>query len=356
MSSWRKNGGGGYQGSAQNWQCRACDEENWPKHKVCWKCRAMRTYAEVVSPSSTQSGQQQQAPKPQAKQANGGHALHLQMVDIATQLGSTLAGPASHSGANEMPSTTPTQTQEPQEPERQALVAKIRQLESSLASIPEGQECKHIKDAILAQIEQAKTRLNNTKPLAARLEGCQEALTRAQKRLTETQSLVQLAVAARDKASAQVTKLQAELVEVQALISKQAETAQGRTCLQKLHLQMQAVLSEMSSSTHLDVGETQGVMQQMGSLFNQLTGLAAKAQLSAQASVTAQSLEQQRLQQLLIENAIAKPVEAAPPVPHVTDTHAGSEAMAVDPSDAARVATDNHVTGEQLIRVITGGG
>ena len=208
----------------------------------------------------------------------------------------------------------------------------------------------------MVQIEHAKTRLNSTKPLAARLEGCQEALTRAQKRLTETQSLVQLAITARDQASGQVAKYQAELAEVQALISRQAETARGGTCLQKLHSQMQTVLTEMTSSSHLEPGETQNVMQQMRALFNQLTGLATKTQMSAQAAAASQNLEQQRLQQLLIENAVAKPVEAASHAPPVVHAQVVSEAMVVDSSEATQVPANNSAVGEPSSRVVTGGG
>ena len=320
----------------------------------------MRTYAEnVASPSQAQNGQQQQQQKQQqTRQNNHGHALHLQIADIATQLGSTVASAAANQ-ANAATSHMLAQPQEaqgqPQEPERRALVANIRQLETSLASIPDCQEYKHIRDAIMVQIEQAKTRLNSTKPLAARLEGCQEALTRAQKRLTETQSLVQLAIAARDQASGQVAKYQAELAEVQTLIAKQAETTRGGTCLQKLHTQMQVVLTEMTSSSHLEPGETHNVMQQMHSLYSQINGLAAKAQMSAQATAASQNIEQKRLQQLLIENAVAQSVDVASFASPVVLAQVASETMVVD-SPVTQAPADNSTVGEPSSRVITGGG
>ena len=338
----------------QGWKCKICDADNWKKHKVCWTCKAIRSYAEVVS-SQAQDGQQQvkqQAPL-QPKPGSSGRALHQQIADIASQLGSTISS-ATTSQA-EAPSQGHSQVQEvnrqTQEPERQIHVARIRQLETSLASIPEGPEFKHIKDAILVQIEQAKAKVNSSKPLAARLEGCQEALNRAQKRLTETQSLMELATAAREQAKTQVAKYQSELAEVQSLISQQAEATRGGTCLQKLHQQMEAVLSEMSGSSHLELGETQNVMQQMGTLFSQLTGLATKAQLSAQ---VCQEQEKLRLQQLFLENAAAKTVDTAP---STVAAAVISSPMAVDLTAESQAVADSSLSvGELANRVITGGG
>jgi hypothetical protein len=310
----------------------------------------MRTYAEAVTPSSQSSPPQ---PKQGAtKQPSAGHSLHQQITSIASQLGSAVntAAPFQDVEMTMQEATPPQESQnQPQEPERQTLIEKIRQLEFSLASVPQGPECKHIRDAIVQQIEQAKGRINSAKPLAARLEGCQDALTRSQKRLTETESLVQLALAARDQASSQVAKYQAELAEVQTLIAKQAETAQGGTCLQKLHSQMQAVVAEMTSSAHLEHGETQNAMQQMGALFSQLTGLAAKAHMSAQAAALNPGVEQQRLQQLLIDNAVARPVNPVLPAISVPPT-----AHLAAPSTTMTMPTA--AVGEPSTQVITGGG
>ena len=271
-----------------------------------------------------------------------GHSLHKQIASIATQLNanvSTASLPQMSQSVTPVvaPVQEPAQTQEP---EKNALFAKIRQLESSLESVPADAECKPIRDAISAQIEQAKARINNSKPLAARLEGCQDALTRSLKRQAEAQSLVELAVNAMEQANAQVTRYQAELAEIQALIAKQADASNGSNCLQKLQAQMQAVVAEMTGSNDLEQGETQQAMQQMSALFSQLSGLATKAQLSARSKAAAvttmvPSPEQQRLQQLLISNALA-------PAPTVLP-------MSVDPTPAGTM-------GEPSVEVITGGG
>ena len=275
--------------------------------------------------------------------------LHQQISSIASQLGSMVSDvPATQDVVMATQEVTPTQESHASESEKQVMVEKIRQLELSLSNVPTGPECKHIRDAITHQIEQAKAKINSSKPLAARLEGCQDALNRSQKRLVETESLVQLAMTARDQANAQVAKYQAELTEVQALIARQAESARGGTCLQKLHSQMQAVVTEMTNSAHVEVGESQNAMQQMGVLFNQLTCLAAKAQMSAQVAALNPSLEQQRLQQLLLENAIASPAEPLTPTATASITAPLPESSAANVNGAA--------VGEYSTQVIIGGG
>jgi hypothetical protein len=269
----------------------------------------MRSYAEVAASTPL---------PPPVKTASPGQSLHQQISAIASQLGSVVA-----QDVEMVPQTAAPLQQAPSqqdaETEKQAMVAKIKQLETSLASVPDGPECKHIRDAISQQIEQAKTKINSSKPLASRLEGCQAALDRSKKRLAAAESLAQSALAAREIATAEVTKFQAELNEVQSLIAQQATNSQDGSCLDKLHTQMQSIVAEMSSSVHVEVSESQQAMQQMTTLFRQLTGIAAKAQMAALAAAQNTGQEKERLRKLLIDNAVASPVEPlTPPVPPVT--------------------------------------
>ena len=211
----------------------------------------MRSYAEVAAPPTPSLPQQPK--QPPTKKTSAGLMLHQQISSIASQLGSMVSDvPATQDVVMATQEVTPTQESHASESEKQVMVEKIRQLELSLSNVPTGPECKHIRDAITHQIEQAKAKINSSKPLAARLEGCQDALNRSQKRLAETESLVQLAMTGRDQANAQVAKYQAELTEVQALIARQAESARGG------HLSPKAALTNASRRHGDDQFRTRG--------------------------------------------------------------------------------------------------
>ena len=301
----------------------------------------MRSYADVAAtqmPSQKPSANSIQK-NAGSKNQNPGQALHQQLAAIASQLGAVVANSAGTQDVIMTPQSVcppPTvQGAPPQdsEAEKQAMVAKIKQLETSLASIPDGPECKHIRDAITQQIAGAKAKINSSKPLAARLEGCQAALERSKKRLAAAESLAQSALAAQEVATAEVSRYQAELNEVQSLMAQQLQTATNGSCLDKLHAQMQSIIVEMAGSGHVEVAETQQTMQNMSVLFHQLTAIAAKARVSAAATGPDPLKEQVRLQQMLIDNAVALPVEGQNPNPPV----------------ATKV-------GEPTVEVITGGG
>ena len=337
MGSWHKNGYN-TKNAQQGWKCRVCDGDNWPKHKVCWTCKAMRSYAEVAASANANH------PKPGAptkivgaKVPSPGQTLQQQLSSIATQLGEVVSRQPLTEDVM-MSQASPSQTQSlplPQaaggEEEKQALVAKIKQLESSLASVPEGPECKNIRDLIMQQIDQAKAKISSTKPLGARLDGCREALARAKKRFAAAESLAQSALTAQNVAAAEVTKVQAELTELEGLMAEDARSAAEGSSLEKLQAQMRTIVSQMSCSVHVETGEAQQVMQMMSSLFQQLTCIASKSQMAASAAVQpglphpqhqGQALpslapqqtlpcleEQRRLQHLLLQNAAAVPVE-----------------------------------------------
>ena len=337
MGSWQKNSK-----TAMGWKCKVCEADNWAKHKVCWVCKGMRSYVDVAWSATAPGAKQKQSG---VRALNAGQALHQQLAAIASQLGEVVANDPHASQDVVMTSQEPASvastqmhaTQD-QEAEKQQQIAKIKQLETSLLSVPDGPECKHIRDAISQQITTAKAKINSSKPLAVRLEGCQAAVERARKRLAAAESLAKSAVAAQEVAANEVNKYQAELNEVQVLMSRQLQTAQNGTCLEQLHGQMQSIISEMASSAHVEVSDTQQAIQKMSALINQLTSIAAKSQATAAATATVPGPEQQRLQQMLIENAAAQPVE---PI------------LQPIPMPLTAVAA---VMGEPSAQVITGGG
>ena len=343
MGYWRKDYNSAH--STQNgWKCRVCETVNWPKHKCCWTCKAVRTYAEVAA-----------APAPSIAPAKGastkvpspGQTLHQQLSSITKQLGSVV----SQSGdvvMTQTPTQTPMQVETPDSPqqtgdERQALTSQIGQLENSLAALPPGPEYQCIRDQISTQIAQTKAKICSTRPLGARLDGCRDALERAKHRLTSAESLAQAAIAAQTEAASQVTKLQSELAELENLVAEDTRKKEEGSSLDRLQTQMQAIVGEMSNSIHVDASEAQVAMQQMTQLFQQLSSIAVKSQKAAiapQTQVMPHGCEAQRLQQMLLQNAIVMPVD--PPTSFVP------------PFQPAELPAQ--ASGECLPQVIAGGG
>ena len=262
MSKQCGNGGSSQSWSSAGWQCKVCQQWNWPKHKTCWTCKAMRSYADVAK---------NVVPPP--KVLTPGQALQQQLTEITRQLSQAVAGPptAVQGGASPYPpspGTEPTET-----PDRQQLA----QLEASLAQLPDMPCFATSRAALIKQITEVKSRVDHTKPIGSRIDSCKAALERARQRLATADAALTAAQSAKEVATQQVSTLEHDLRELQAVVAANAAKQSSSNCLDRLQTEMETVIQEMSTSGAVDGADIASSMQQMVVLFQNLTQIASKS-------------------------------------------------------------------------------
>jgi hypothetical protein len=297
-------------GASSGWDCRVCGTSNWPKHKVCWTCKVQRSYADVAASAIDK--------KPVVKPAGAGMSLHAQLDALTKQLVSVVSPSAESVVAlSQTPVVAVTVVSN-----KSQFVSQLQQLEASLAALPDCQDFSAVRAQFVSQINDTKSKIYSTKPFGARLDGCRNALERARNRLGTADAAVQAAAVVRETAANQVTKYEAELAELEALISEDVVKKESSSCLTRLQNEMQSVVDEMSRSPHIESDEASLAMQQMSQLFHHLSAIAVKSQTVACQlgpevkeciMVEANSVEKARLRTLLLQNGtvMAVPTDVA---------------------------------------------
>ena len=265
-----------------------------------------RTYAEVAA---TANGGGSLAPAPASQSARGqnaGQSLQQQLGSITKQLAQVVS-PIGEARASPPEAAGPNTLED-----KQALSSQLQQLQASLAALPDCQEFLAVRNQLLKQIEETKTKVSSSKPLGARLDGCRNALERARQRQATAEAALQAATLARDAAKSQVAKYESELAELETLVADEAQKKRSSSCLSRLQKEMHQIVKEMSSSAHVDGTEATVALQQMAALFQNLSGIAAKSQAAATVAAATTPCERARLQQMLQQNAsIVPPTVAA---------------------------------------------
>ena len=93
----------------------------------------------------------------------------------------------------------------------------IAQLEAAAARLA-GSEHDAVRQGIQQEILAHRKIIREDKPLGQRYDGCKDALTRAQRRLTQAREAQELAAKAVSAAEKEVKQLTAELADLEALV------------------------------------------------------------------------------------------------------------------------------------------
>ena len=102
------------------------------------------------------------------------------------------------------------------QPTSAQLRAEIKQLEASAAGL-QGDGVKISRDSVLAQIAEKKRLIIETQPIGQRLDGARAVLERSRKRRVQAEETLLLAQKALQDASAEESKLSAELAELETM-------------------------------------------------------------------------------------------------------------------------------------------
>ena len=290
MAPWQSQKGWN-SSTLQGWTCKVCATENWAKHKCCWTCRAVRSYAEVTA-AAAEPDAASFASSPQYPQTQSNGQILQQQLGMITKQLTQVVSDEIDSAPSEAACLNAAE-------DKQIISHQLQNLITSLAALPDCPEFSTVRAQIQKQIDDTKAKISHTKPLGARMDGCRNALDRARKRQATAEAAFQAATLAREAADAQVQKYMSELAELETLVSDEAQKKESSTCLTRLQKEMQLVVKERSSSFHVDGSEAALALQQMTALFQNLTDIAAKSQAAAATSPG----EQARLQQMLYQNA-----------------------------------------------------
>ena len=176
----------------------------------------------------------------------------------------------------------------------------------------------------MAQQEQLKKAINETRSFGVRLDGCKGALARAQKRLVEATTNVQLAQQQQAAASADVIKLEAEVKEIEQAVLEQNAADQKKDCLESLQSQMKKVVEEMTASGVVDGAEVGEDVKQMELLFGGLNTIKQRASARQAASAHAQPSVLQLLQRNAATDGVAIAPALAPTIMPVVNIEGAS--------------------------------
>ena len=292
--SWQQQSNGGWERGVTEWACRLCLHTNAAKAKVCKNCNARRAFADTalnasgVDNTQTSSASGGNVAGGQPKQPN--HVT--QMIHQATNMAQSGTG-----HADMLATSCPSG-----DVNRKALEDKIRTLDGMLRSLPENSMFENVRQQIMKDIADTKGKINAAKPVGLRLEGCRQALTRAEERNAQADQCLKAAVGAKEAARKEVERLQLEI----ANIELEVRSSKGADSLTFLKDGMSKVLQEMSASTAVSSDTVQSASCQMEKLFQDLAALASSCQqqidqqahAQQQAAAQQQSAQHQALQQM----------------------------------------------------------
>ena len=268
---------------SKEWAYKLCQFTNMGKAKVCKNCNARKAFA-VGNPPAQQ-------PRQSGTDMHGGNATKCNHVTQMIQQAAALVG----SVAAEPNTATPVADAGPNgtESERKDLEEKIRTLESLIKTLPDGSMYDKVKNQMRTDITDAKSKINAGKPAGLRLEGCRQALKRAEDRATQAGQCLQIAVAAKDAADKEVNRLKKEVIDIESEMSMSG----GTNSLAALQDGMSKVLLEMSGSTTVTPEVYQRALASMDTLFRDPAALSVTCQQQTAQQTAAMQQQQQNAQQ-----------------------------------------------------------
>ena len=251
------------QATAQPWRCTLCGKDNTAKAKVCAQCNARRAWASRDTPSQPMTSAPVQSP---AQTAPG-----MQTRQQLLQVNSRLTAMESDT------SMEPSGNDKPVQEDRSQLSAHIKTLEAALATLPSTPQFAKHRGPLEEEILLAKKRIVLLKPVGARIDACRQALVRATKRQQEAQETMRLASATLEKANTEVSSLSSDLAELEATVASEPIAQTRENSLEQLRSGMEAVLTDMESSSCIGGDLISGARMSMQQLFTQLASVAEAA-------------------------------------------------------------------------------
>jgi hypothetical protein len=155
---------------------------------------------------------------------------------------------------------------------------QIKAIQAALEQLPDTGVFSAPRATLIAQREDLKKKITNSKPLAARIESCRGAMERAQRKRQAALEALQLAQATFNEADQNAFVKEGELKSMEAEYLATAQKhltveSQAETCLDALQNNMTRVLQEMESGGKVDQSLLSGAYTQMASLFQGLTAI-----------------------------------------------------------------------------------
>ena len=249
------------------WACNICGGWSWGTAKKCQKCGIKKSYATISKDNNHHH--------PVAQQESDGKIEQLvSLLKAATMPQSVEAiGPCQLSTA-----ANPEDAALNEARSRSEYSAQIKAIESALEQLPDTEVFSTSRATLIAQREDLKKKITNSKPLAARIESCRGAMERAQRRRQAALEALQLAQATFKEADQNACVKEGELKSMEAEYLATAQKhltveAQDETCLDALQNNMKRVLQEMESGGKVDQSLLSGAYTQMASLFQGLTAI-----------------------------------------------------------------------------------
>ena len=285
MAGWSASNKGGSSrwssSESRDWSCKCCNATNWPKHKACWVCGARRSYAEVTSSNKAQLHTSAPAPAP-----SKALSLNDQLAEMMKVLGGAM--PSGQGRPIEQPSGMEV---DQQSGDRHDFVQQLHKVEAALANLPDEAAYKSVREPLMHQAEELKRKITGSRPLGARIDGCRGALERARKRHDAASQGVAMATKILESASTEVTRLEAELKELEASVAAHQQMEQKNTCLDRLQADMKQVVQEMVNSHSVRQEDVADSMKHMETLFQGLVSISQQSKLAGHAPAPPSVLE-----------------------------------------------------------------
>ena len=236
-----------YGAYAAYWTCNPCGSWNYTSAKKCWKCGIKKSYAQAVA---------QTQPPATTWQPPTSQTWGAGLECLATQPNASATAPP--------------------ETERAELIRRLKQVDAAISQL-DGPAFEDARAPLMRQQEELKRAISATRSAGARLDGCRGALTRAKGRAEKTEEELARTAAQAKLAQEAVTKLEAELAELEQDLVMQDKQTEGDASLDALHSQMNQIVTQMTGSGNVSMDEVQEATQQMQLLFAGLQTIQAAA-------------------------------------------------------------------------------
>ncbi|CAK0884901.1 unnamed protein product, partial [Prorocentrum cordatum] len=170
-------------------------------------------------------------------------------------------------------------------PNKGHLQARIKQLETALAAIPEGDAKLATERASLAtRLTDAKRQLPGSKPIGARIDGARAALGRARQRQAEAEQAVAAALQLQHTVACEVTALETELQELEASLTTEAPIEATATPESQAHAILGQMIDQLTADEYVHPGHVEVAKTHVRQLFAGCRGTPQQAEATRAAA------------------------------------------------------------------------
>ena len=289
---------------SQNWSCKCCGAANWPKHKVCWVCKAMRSYADATAGPSWHASPQSS----QSRVSSGSSTLKQlqdQMNAITKQISAVEGNNPSF--GHHCPQPVAPSAASPAV-DRQACVSQLKQVEASLVALGDDSALADMRETLLKKQADLKNQIICTKPLGQQIDGCRAAVERSQKRLLDLDAEVVSVTKNRDAEVQKLAGLQNDLKQIESRVAEDLKQSTETSSLERLQKEMVKVVNDMTSSSFVEQSQASATRHAMEQLFGGLLLVSQQATANAAAASNVVPVpvrdEKLRLAEMFVANGV----------------------------------------------------